>query len=276
MASRPRSLGPSLVVSYKDAGILSFPKGETPVAPARCSLLIVDDEPYILSTLVGLLNQEYEILTANSVESAQQILVRRSVDLVLTDQRMPQASGVELLEWVHQHCPRTVRLLMSGNADLEDAVEAINRGQVYYYLLKPWRTDELRQVLRNAAEKFVLEQRHNALLSQLEERVAARTRELEQANQLLQQRARELERLILLDPLTGLFNRRAMTDLGIAELKRHNRYHHPLTIGLLDVDLFKQINTDYTLTGGDEVLRQIGTDSDVDPTGSRFPGPHRR
>jgi diguanylate cyclase (GGDEF)-like protein len=227
------------------------------VAPARCSLLVVDDEPYILSTLVALLDHEYDILTAESAEAAEQILNRRPIDLILTDQRMPRRTGVQLLEWVYQVHPRTVRLLMSGHADLEDAVDAINRGQVYYYLLKPWRMEELQQVLRNAAEKRLLERRHDELLAELEERVRARTRELEQANQLLQQRARELERLILLDPLTGLFNRRAMTDLGIAELKRHNRYHHPLTIGILDVDFFKQINTEYTLTGGDEVLRQL-------------------
>jgi diguanylate cyclase len=227
------------------------------VAPARCSLLVVDDEPYILSTLVGLLSLEYEVLTADSADAAELILNQRPIDLILTDQRMPRRTGVQLLEWVYQVHPRTVRLLMSGHADLDDAVDAINRGQVYYYLLKPWRLEELQQVLRNAAEKRYLEQRHSTLLIELEERVRARTRELEQANQLLQQRARELERLILLDPLTSLFNRRAMTDLGIAELKRHNRYHHPLTIGILDVDFFKQINTEHTLTGGDEVLRHL-------------------
>src|SRR5262249_22005706 len=84
-----------------------------------------------------------------------------------------------------------------------------------------------------------------------------RSRELEEANLLLQQRTRELERLALTDPLTGLFNRRAMDELARFELKRHARYPSPLTLGLVDVDHFKRINTDYLYTGGDEVLKGL-------------------
>ena len=78
---------------------------------------------------------------------------------MLTDQQMPRRTGVQLLEWVREHSPRTVRLLMTGYAELEDAVEAINRGHVYHYLLKPWRTEDCCQILRNAAEKFTLERK---------------------------------------------------------------------------------------------------------------------
>ena len=91
----------------------------------------------------------------------------------------------------------------------------------------------------------------------LEKRVTDRTRELQDANHLLQQRTRELERLALTDPLTGLFNRRATEELARFELKRHARYPSPLTLGYIDVDHFKQVNTDYLLTGGDEVLRRL-------------------
>jgi diguanylate cyclase (GGDEF)-like protein len=248
------------------------------VTAQKCSLLVVDDEPYILPTLAALLTPEFQVSTADSAEAAQQLFRTRPIDLILTDQKMPRCTGVQLLEWVRQNYPRTVRLLMTGYAELEDAVDAINRGHVYYYLLKPWRTEELLQILRNAAEKFDLE-RHlersleelRQLNRELEVRVAARTRELEQANQLLQQRTRELEesnhllqqrtreleRLALTDPLTGLFNRRAMDELARFELRRHARYPSPVTLGIIDVDHFKQINTDYLLTGGDEVLRSL-------------------
>jgi diguanylate cyclase (GGDEF)-like protein len=234
------------------------------VSEAKCTLLVVDDEPYILPTLRALLQGDFEVHTADSAESAQVVFAQHPIDIVLTDQRMARQTGIQLLEWVRQHFPRTVRLLMTGYAELDDAINAINRGHVYYYLIKPWRTDDLLHVLRNAAEKCQLERCRDGLLeelrelnSDLEKRVAGRTRELEEANLLLQQRARELERLALTDPLTGLFNRRAMDELLRFELKRHARYPSPLTLALVDVDHFKHINTQYLLTGGDEVLRGL-------------------
>jgi diguanylate cyclase (GGDEF)-like protein len=234
------------------------------VSAPKCSLLLVDDEPYILPTLTALLAADFHVLTADSVESAQAVFARQPIDLVLTDQKMPRQTGIQLLEWVHEHHPRTVRLLMTGYAELEDAVDAINRGHVYYYLLKPWRTEELLQILRNAAEKRQLENSRDHLLeqlqqlnSELEDRVNERTRALQEANHLLEQRARELERLALTDPLTGLFNRRAMEELARFELKRHARYPSSLTIGLIDIDRFKDINTQYLLPGGDEALKGL-------------------
>lgn len=231
---------------------------------SKCSLLVVDDEPYILPTLAALLGADFHVITADCVEAAKAVFARQPIDLVLTDQKMPRQTGVQLLEWVREHYPRTVRLLMTGYAELEDTVDAINRGHVYYYLLKPWRTEELLQILRNAAEKCQLERSRDHLLeelrrlnSELEQRVSERTRDLQEANHLLEQRARELERLALTDPLTGLFNRRAMEELARFELKRYARYPGSLTLGLIDIDRFKDINTQYLLPGGDEALKGL-------------------
>jgi diguanylate cyclase (GGDEF)-like protein len=238
------------------------------VSTRKCSLLVVDDEPYILPTLTALLASSYEVITADSAAAAQQIFALRPVDLILTDQRMPRMTGIQLLEWVREFAPNTVRMLMTGYAELEDAVEAINRGQVYHYLLKPWRTEELQQVLRNAAEKFNLERSREQLLEEirrqneeirrqnmeLEQRVAERTRELQEMNHLLQQRSRELETLALTDPLTGLLNRRAIDGIAGSELKRHARFDGPVAIGVLDADHFREINRRFLLPGGDQVL----------------------
>ncbi len=230
----------------------------------NCSLLVVDDEPYILPGLSALLTPDFHVLAAGSADAAEEVFRHHPVDVILTDQNMPRRTGVQLLEWVRHNHPRTVRLLMTGYAELEDAVDAINRGHVYHYLLKPWRTEELVQVLRNAAEKFWLERNREELLEELrrakadlECRVAERTRELEEANRLLQQRTRELERLALTDPLTELLNRRAMEESAAFELKRYKRFPGALTFALIDVDNFKDVNTRYLLPGGDEVLRGL-------------------
>lgn len=227
----------------------------------KCSLLVVDDEQYLLPTLAALLANDFDVITADSAEAGMAVFAQRPIDIILSDQKMPRMTGVQLLEWVRCHSPKTVRLLMTGYAELEDAVEAINRGQVYHYLLKPWRTDELLQVLRNAADKFLLERSRDQLLEELrqlnqdlEDRVARRTRELEASNHLLQQRSRELEMLALTDPLTGLLNLRAIDEAARAEVKRHLRYRNPLAMGLIDADHFKEINRRYLHPGGDQAL----------------------
>jgi diguanylate cyclase len=239
---------------------------------AKCSLLVVDDEPYILSTLSALLASDFEMLTAASAEAAQEIFARRSVDLILTDQKMPRTSGVQLLEWVREHSPRTVRLLMTGFAELEDAVEAINRGKVYRYLFKPWRTDELLHILRDACHNYQLErqaeqqneqirslnQELQSLNQELEKRVHVRTQELEEANQELQKKNLMLERLALTDPLTGLPNRRAIDNLAESEIRRRTRYPGSLALAFVDADHFKEINCRHLLPGGDQVLVDLG------------------
>lgn len=230
----------------------------------KCSLLVVDDEPYILSTLGSLLSTHFEVLTADSAERAIQLLKDREIDLVLSDQRMPRMTGVQLLEWVRQNSPKSVRLLMTGFAELEEAVDAINRGQVFRYLFKPWRSEELIETLKSAARSFVLERRNLQLVEELrelneglEQRVVQRTRELEEANHELEQKNKMLEKLALTDPLTGLPNRRAMDRLSERELRRRDRYPSSLAVGLIDVDHFKAINGKFLLPGGDKVLTDL-------------------
>ncbi|MBM4070342.1 MAG: diguanylate cyclase [Planctomycetes bacterium] len=231
----------------------------------KCSLLVVDDEPYILSTLATLLTPEFEVLTADSAATAKQLFAERDIDLVLTDQKMPRVTGVQFLEWVREHHPKTVRLLMTGFAELEEAVEAINRGQVFRYLFKPWRPEELIGTLHDAARTHFLERSHEQLLqelrqlnAELENRVAQRTRELEEANHELKQKNKMLEKLALTDPLTSLPNRRAMDRLAERELRRRERSPGALAVGLVDVDHFKEINERYLLPGGDKVLVDLG------------------
>lgn len=231
----------------------------------RCSVLVVDDEPYILATLSAILSSDFDVLTADSGEAAQRHFDTREIDIVLTDQKMPRMTGVQLLEWVRRNHPKTVRLMMTGFAELEEAVEAINRGQVFRYLSKPWRTDELLETLSHAARTFFLERSHEQLVvelrelnQELERRVQQRTRELEEANVELEQKNKMLEKLALTDPLTGLPNRRAMERLAERELRRRDRYPSPVAIAYIDADHFRDINTRYLHPGGDKVLIDLG------------------
>jgi diguanylate cyclase len=248
------------------------------VSKYKCSLMVVDDEPYILSTLSALLCDEFEVFVANSAEAAQNLFAERQPDIVLSDQKMPRMGGVQLLEWVRQNYPKTIRLMMTGFADLQEAVEAINRGQVYHYIPKPWHADELLDILRNAGRTFVLERSHEQLLdelrlvneelrglnAELERRVQERTHALKEANQALEevvheleQKNKMLEKLALTDPLTNLANRRSMDRLAEKELRRRDRYPSSLALGLIDVDHFKEINARYLLPGGDKVLVEL-------------------
>jgi diguanylate cyclase (GGDEF)-like protein len=234
------------------------------VSNYRCSLLVVDDEPHILATLQATLDGEFTVYTADCAAAAQSVFASHEIDIVLTDQKMPRVSGVQLLEWVRLHSPRTVRLMMTGFADLEETVDAINKGQVFRFILKPWRHDVLLDMLNSGARSFQLERSNEQLLEDLkrvnellEKRVAERTAELQEVNAELEQKTKMLERLALTDPLTNLPNRRYMDRLAERELRRRERYPGALSVGMIDVDHFKSINERYLLPGGDKVLYEL-------------------
>ena len=236
----------------------------------KCSILAVDDEAHIRSMLMAFLGTEFEVLTAESAAQAEAVLLRREIDIVLTDQYLtgefnPGATGVQLLEWVLHRQPATVRFLMTARASLEDALDAINRGEVHRFLLKPLDPPHLLHTLRTAAHTLQLERSHQQLLEELrrlnqelENRVQLRTGQLEEANRQLQYKNSILERMALTDPLTGLPNRRAMDRLVKTEIQRRTRHPAPLALAIADVDFFKNVNTQYLLPGGDHVLIWLG------------------
>jgi diguanylate cyclase (GGDEF)-like protein len=115
------------------------------------TLLLLDDEENILSALNRLLRRDgYRIFTATTVHQAFDILARNNVEVILSDQRMPEMSGTEFLSKVKGMYPGTVRIILSGYTDLETVTEAVNRGAIYKFLTKPWSDDELRFQIREA------------------------------------------------------------------------------------------------------------------------------
>ena len=122
--------------------------------PAKHSILVVDDEPEILHSLDRLLRREFEVVTASAASGALQILSRREVHVIMTDQRMPEMTGVELLAKVQGECPDAIRIIFTGYADIKAVIAAINEGGVFRYVTKPWDPDELQMVLRQACTEY--------------------------------------------------------------------------------------------------------------------------
>ncbi|MCP5230182.1 EAL domain-containing protein [Accumulibacter sp.] len=127
---------------------LSFGSGKDEAPP---TVLLVDDEPSILSALNRLLRREgYRVLVAGSAEAAFAVLARESVEVILSDQRMPVMTGTELLARVKTLYPRTVRMVLSGYSEITAVTDAINKGAIHKYLSKPWDDEHLKSEIRDA------------------------------------------------------------------------------------------------------------------------------
>ncbi len=118
------------------------------------SILVVDDEPEILYSLRGLLRMEFAVHTAESGREAIQILQQQPVQVVMSDQRMPEMTGVELLNQVQGEYPDAIRMVFTGYSDIKAVIDAINQGRIFRYITKPWDPDELRAVLHQACEEY--------------------------------------------------------------------------------------------------------------------------
>ncbi len=122
--------------------------------PAKYTLLIVDDEPDVCDSVHDLLRREFRVLKAHSGAEGYRLMQEEEVHIIMTDQRMPQVSGVELLTKVKAKNPQAVRMLFTGYADLESIIAAINQGHVYQFLKKPWQPEELLEAVRTAAVEY--------------------------------------------------------------------------------------------------------------------------
>ncbi|RLW69684.1 MAG: sigma-54-dependent Fis family transcriptional regulator [gamma proteobacterium symbiont of Stewartia floridana] len=131
---------------------------------SRPTVLIVDDEVRSLETLERILEDEFDIQTAENVEQARAILQNQWVQIILCDQRMPDITGVEFLKQVREQWPEVIRMIISGYTDSEDIISAVNEAGIYQFVTKPWHPDSLILLLKNAAELFEL-QRKNEILS---------------------------------------------------------------------------------------------------------------
>ena len=173
--------------------------GSTEAAPpaALFTILCVDDEPSILSALRRLFRAKgFQVRVAEGGQAGLEVLATEPIDLVISDMRMPEMDGVMFLEQVRQRWPDTMRLLLTGYADITSIMGAINRGEIYRYIAKPWDDNDIILIVRSALQQraMELEQRRlqkliaaqneelKVLNFSLEVKVAERTAELKQAN----------------------------------------------------------------------------------------------
>lgn len=138
----------------------------TTPAPRRRSILLVDDEEMTLKYFVKAFSDEFPVLTAPSVDAALKVIAEQGDHLavVISDQRMPGATGVELLAWINANRPDLIRILATAYAENEATVQAVNAGHIYRYVHKPWDIKELRQTLLRALDLYELQRERDRLL----------------------------------------------------------------------------------------------------------------
>jgi response regulator RpfG family c-di-GMP phosphodiesterase len=174
----------------------------------KSTLLFVDDEASILSSLKRLFRPfGYRVLTAESGAAALVLMDSEAVDLVVSDMRMPEMNGAQFLEQVSKKWPETIRILLTGYADISSTIDAINKGQIYRYVAKPWEDGDITITIRQALEHRALECENGRLQTltrvqneelkdlnaelkllnaNLEDKVRSRTEELRQTLEFLE------------------------------------------------------------------------------------------
>lgn len=153
------------------------------------NLLVIDDEVEITKSLFRQFRRKYNVFVANNAEEALPILENEDIQVVLSDQRMPGMSGISFFSAIKDQYPDALKLILTGYSDIEVVIEAINEGQVFRYLTKPWNPVELNLAIEQAFERHELISNNKVLLQKLQEanstlerKVMERTKDLESAN----------------------------------------------------------------------------------------------
>lgn len=132
------------------------------------NVLYVDDEENNLVAFKASFRRHFNIFTAISADEAKVILSQNAIHVLITDQRMPGTLGTELLAQAVKDYPDQIRILLTGFSDIEAIKDAINKGQIYHYLQKPWNDADLKETIENAYKIYHLKKKQQALTQQLQ------------------------------------------------------------------------------------------------------------
>lgn len=209
---------------YEAIGVVDFGQGPNIIdikgesVLNQHKVLFVDDEENILKSLRRLFLEvdSLEVFMAQNGEEALEILGANKVDLIIADQRMPGMSGKELLEQVKNKFPNILRIMLTGYADLESIVEAVNKGEVYRFLTKPWDDEELKVTITNALGVVDLKEQNR----QMSVKIQSQNEELKELNESLEKtvkkRTGQLEQAVT--HLKGMSERLKQNLHGIIDL----------------------------------------------------------
>gem|GEM_PF-245814 len=158
------------------------------------TILCVDDEANVLKALKRIfLDEDYQVLTASSGSEALSLLAgHQPIQVVLSDYRMPEMDGIAFFKEVHDRWPDTIRVVLSGYADTATVVAAINEGQIYKFIPKPWNDEELKVTIAKAVERYFLIKANRELTEELRRANAELSRNAEQLEAMVAQRTEEL------------------------------------------------------------------------------------
>ncbi|TJZ53708.1 response regulator [Sphingobacterium olei] len=134
----------------------------------KISILYVDDEENNLFSFKATFRLKYKIYTAISGSKAIEIVQKNPIDIIITDQRMPEMTGVEFLEEIIKLDPEPMRILLTGYADMGAVIDAVNKGKIFHYLNKPWSEEELDQTIQRAYEIYTKRKKLLETYSKLE------------------------------------------------------------------------------------------------------------
>ena len=221
-------------------------------------LLLVDDEENITASLVRLLRCDgYTILRANSGQEGLDLLAQHEVGVIISDQRMPEMTGVEFFGMVKELYPRTVRMILSGYADLGSVTDAINHGAIYKFITKPWDDATLSANVLEAFGHHELVQRKERLLVDIQDANETLARLNGELAMLIEKKDGQIERATYYDMLTNLPNRQLFLDRLAQELAHARRDNRLVVVMFINLDRFNQVNDSFGHPVGDQLLQAV-------------------
>ncbi|MBL4594297.1 MAG: response regulator [Flavobacteriales bacterium] len=135
--------------------------------PHKINVLYVDDEVGNLTAFKASYRRDFNVFIAESAKEGQQILNEQDIEIILTDQRMPEMTGVEFLQSIIEKHPTPIRILVTGYSDIDTVIDAVNKGQIYKYISKPWDNELLKMTINQAYEVYSLRKENQELTKSL-------------------------------------------------------------------------------------------------------------